>query len=332
MKRILITGASGFIGGHATEHALADGWDVTLLARCHTPLIGRFEHRGARVVHGRLHSDEALAEATQSVDVVLHLAAVTAAFSRDAMMRTNVEGTDRLLRACDGRGVYVVHVSSQAAAGPSVPGADTSESSPCTPLTWYGESKRRSERIVQAWAERPTNRACILRPCVVYGPRDRALLPSFRLIGRGILPLLGDGTKRFSLIHVGDVVSALFHMVDLAESGPDVDPYFVAGTETLTWAQMGQAMAEALGQNSVCRLRLPLALVTAASWGAEALGRVRGRPALLNRQKLIELRQPCWCCSAEKLRTTGWRPVRSLTEGMAETVRWYTEHRWLRPR
>jgi len=249
-------------------------------------------------------------------------------FSRAAMFRSNVDGTETLLRACDGRNIHFIHMSSQAAAGPGVPGQYCDETSTPLPLTWYGESKLASEERVRAWAGRAGNRATILRPAVVYGPRDRALLASFRLAARGIAPVLGDGKRVFSLIYVQDLVDAIFCLATRAAPAGGSDVFFAAGDEGVTWRDWTDAIATALGRR-VRTIRVPECFAPPVVCVAEAVGMLRGKPALLSRQKLIELRQRSWLCRPARLRSAGWVPMHTLESGVRETVQWYREHRWL---
>ena len=121
---------------------------------------------------------------------MIHLAGVTKALSTSEFYSGNARATENLARAVAGRGVRLVHVSSLAAIGPSTDGTPVSEDAEPHPVTHYGTSKLEGERIVRALVPD----AVVVRPAVVYGPRDTDLLEMFRSISRGfVLEISGGG-------------------------------------------------------------------------------------------------------------------------------------------
>ena len=190
---VLVTGATGFIGSHLVERLVELGARVRCLVR-HSSSLRYLPHEGIELVYGELATGEGLEAAVEGAGVVLHVAGVTKAFSESAHYAGNLRGTENLLRACERQSASVrrfVHVSSLAAVGPSPDSSPLGEDAEPHPLTWYGRSKLAAEKAVRAsslsW------RAVIVRPPLVYGPRDTDVFEVFRTVARGRLLRVGGG-------------------------------------------------------------------------------------------------------------------------------------------
>jgi uncharacterized protein YbjT (DUF2867 family) len=196
--RWFVTGATGFIGTTLIEQLLARGDEVRALVRD----VGRASElraMGADLVRGDVARPDSLAEAVPDVDVVVHLAGIVKAVSRAEFFSVNVEGTRSLARvvARSARAKFVL-VSSLAAAGPSTPGRPRVETDRPAPVSIYGQSKLAAEDALRAFA--PTLDASIIRPPIVYGPRDKEFLPSlFRLARTGVVAKSGTGRRGLHL-------------------------------------------------------------------------------------------------------------------------------------
>src|SRR5215470_15959061 len=189
--RVAITGARGFIGGHLADALTARGDQAVPIGR-------PFESR-------------ALERAFRDVDAVAHLAGVVSAVRDDEFYKGNVEGTRVVAAAAREADVKLIHVSSLAAAGPAPPDSPRSEDDEPRPVTTYGRTKLEGERIVASSAGL---RWTVIRPGVVYGPRDRAVLPLVRYTARGMAPLVGNGSAAYTFLYVGDLIRALLAAID----------------------------------------------------------------------------------------------------------------------
>lgn len=320
----LVTGATGFVGGHVVEALLAAGTQVTALVRSPAK-AAMLEQRGVRLVPGDLHDHDALRRACEGQDVIHHVAGAVAAANEQAYLRANRDGTANLLRAASASGnPRFVLMSSAAAAGPSRPGQPRTADEPLAPVTAYGRSKLAGEDTVRAgslpWV--------ILRPPTVYGPADHDnFLKLFRIARLGIAPVFGDGSQELSVVYAPDLAQAAL----LAGSKPGVTgtAYFVNHPEVVTSSDLVRAVGSTMGR-TVRVLRLPAAVVRPLLQVTGGAARLAGRTTILNPQKANEFLQPAWTTDASPfMRDAGWLPAFDLASGLAATYRWYRDAGWL---
>lgn len=326
---VLITGGTGFVGSHLVDRLLECGAEVRLIVR-RTSSRPYLPASGVELFYGDLAAGTGLKEALQGVGTVFHLAGVTKASSIAEYYRGNVGGAENLLRACEqtaGPPCRFIHVSSLAAIGPSPDGALLDEDAEPRPLTHYGKSKLAAERAVRA--SRLASAAVILRPPVVYGPRDPDVFQVLRRISQGLMPRIGRRESYFSFLYVKDLAEALL----AAACSPRAPgrTYFVANPEPVSWTEFAATAAGILG----CKVRtvpVPVIVAYAAGWCAEIASRFRGQPGILSREKVLEARCRYWTCDTRKAREElGFCARRSLAEGLRETLAWYKDAGWLKP-
>jgi 2-alkyl-3-oxoalkanoate reductase len=256
--------------------------------------------------------------------VVFHVAGAIAARSEAEFMAVNRDGTAAVARACArARTTRLVYVSSLAVTGPSERGRPVDETAPPRPLTPYGRSKRAGEEAVRDSGAAFT----IVRPPVVYGPRDRQTLRLFRMARRGLTPILGDGAQELSLVHAGDLAEALV----AASSSPAAAgrTYHAAHPEVVTQRALLEEIGRAVG-GTPRFVRLPDGAVRGALAIAGVIARLAGRATLLDPAKAAELLAPAWTCATTALqRDAGWRAEIPLARGLRETADWYAAAGWL---
>jgi nucleoside-diphosphate-sugar epimerase len=323
----LVTGGQGFIGSHLCARLLAEGHRVRVLARPSSDL-GNLAGLDVEVAPADITQAETLPSAVAGCELVFHAAAVLKGLHERDLLRVNAEGTRNLAAAsvaATPRPARFVYVSSLAAAGPSPGGTRPhTENTAPQPLTWYGRSKLAGEDAVRAAAGLAWT---IVRPPIVFGPRERDVLGYFRIARRGFLPVVGAADRFYSLIYVEDLVEGLVRAAVAPVSAGQV--YYLAGPEVVSWVELGRLIAAALGVTGRT-LRLPEAVAVLAGHAADLIARARGRPEIFSSQKVVEMLAPAWVCSAEKAaRELGWRAATPLPEALANTARWYREHGWL---
>jgi nucleoside-diphosphate-sugar epimerase len=334
-RTVAVTGATGFIGRHVVSHLLAGGIGVraivrpTSVARLLQPVAnpGGTPDRGAP--HGPLEivraplDQSALAEAFRHVDVVVHLAGVVSSLRRADYGDVNVDGTREVAEAARAAGARLVHISSLAAAGPASPAAPRTESDPSNPITPYGRSKLEGELAVAGMAGL---RWTILRPGVVYGPGDRALLPLFRLARLGVLPLIGRPTAAFTFIHVTDAVRAIDAAIHIETDG---ETFFVGHPEPVTTRALLDGVRKSLGRKAAI-VRVPALMTRAVAIAGDLGGLLTRRRMPMNGSRYLEVSAEGFVCRVDRLRERlGVVAQIDLREGLARTADWYRQEGWM---
>ncbi len=331
---ILITGGSGFIGSGLVARLNQEGIVPRLLLRSTSSL----EHLAGcqyERVEGSLSDLESLKRAVSGVHSVFHLAASVAGNSASDFSKTNTDGTALLIRAMLESGQKFerfVYVSTLAAGGPSITSDPRNEANPDTPVSEYGRSKKNAEAAILAYRDRIP--IVILRPPMVYGPRDRATLLFAKGAQKRWVPLPRTGgfshTKTYSQIHVDDLVEALYctlsKKIDAAKSGQF---YYVAGDEIIRDRDIYIQYGRALGIEPKFFL-IPTSFIAPTAWMLNTLGKLRGKAFPLNSDKMNEILPDHWTCSSELFRSEfSFRPKLSYEQGIKGTVKWYLEKGWL---
>jgi nucleoside-diphosphate-sugar epimerase len=322
--RVFVTGATGFVGVHVVAALRARGHDVACLVRNERKARACFAEALPTLVAGDLDREDALARGVAGADAVVHLAGLVAARSRAELFAVNADGTRRLAHAvaAHGRVHRFVHVSSLAAAGPTLAGGAAEGDEAPHPVSDYGRSKLAGEAAVRGlvvpWS--------ILRPPAVYGPHDREFLRLFRIARRGIAPTFGDGGQRLSLVYAADLAAAI---VACVERPPPPGVYYPAHPTPTTARALVEAIADALAR-PVRVVPLPRAMVRPLFWITGTSARLARRATLLSRDKANEILADAWLCSPAALEAaTGWRAATDLASGLARTADWYRQRGWL---
>ena len=321
--RALVTGATGFVGSHLVEALQNSSVEVTALARSASKAAD-LAQREVRVVPGDLHDIAGLERAVRDQDVVYHVAGVVAARDEADFLRSNRDGTRNVLTAAEREGKpRFVLVSSLAAAGPAPRGAPLSGTEPPRPVTAYGRSKLAAEQVVRS-SSLPWS---IVRPPIVYGPRDREVLKVFRLARLGLAPVFGDGSQELSAVHAADLAQALLAVTKAKATIGGT--YNACHPQVFTSADLGQAVGAAMGR-SVIRLRVPQGVGRALLAVTETSARLTRQVTILTTDKANEFFQPAWTGDPSALtRDSGWRAQYDLSSGLADTYRWYRKAGWL---
>ena len=321
---VLVTGGTGFVGSHLVERLCELGISVRCLVRRSSPL-DRLPP-AVQLVYGDLRGGAGLREAVEGARVVIHVAGVTKALERTEFYRGNVDGTRNLLAACEETGpARFVHVSSLAAIGPSPDGRPLSEDAEPHPLTHYGKSKLAAERAVLESKLAP--RAVIVRPAVVFGPRDTDVFEIFRAANKGLLVRIGRAESLAAMIYVKDLVEALIAAASVECAAGRA--YFAAAPKAVSWTGLAGTAAAIMGRK-LRTVSVPPAAAYAAGWCAEMAARLRGRPGIVSREKVTEARCPYWVCDTRRAEADLGLRTRPLAEGVAETLAWYKQAGWLK--
>src|SRR3990170_1203670 len=326
--KLLVTGATGFLGSHIAEHLAKEGHQVRVLARktSNRRFLDGFPYEEAL---GDVTDARSLRAAVEGVDGVVHAAGLVKARSESEFNAVNAVGTANLLAAIEEANPDLrrfVYISSLAAHGPSEDGLPRPVSAPPNPITAYGRSKLAGEELTRASAI--ASRAVIFRPPVIYGPRDPGLVPFFRLVRWRVTPLLMGGRNRVSVIYGEDAARAIAAAVT-TEADVAGKTYCLDDGNVYSWRDLLLAIEQALGRRAL-RVSAPRWAFAAAAMAGETFGLLAGRAVSLTREKVREMAQPYWVCSHEALaKDLGWSPSVDIWEGARLTGEWYRRHGWI---
>jgi len=322
--RVLVTGASGFVGSHVAEQLASVGWQVRCLVR---PTSSRrwLTRADYEFALGDVTDLHGIPEALEGCDAVVHAAALTNALHPDEYYRVNSEGTLRLWMAAGSLRVKrFLLVSSLAAAGPSRGEEPQDETAHPHPVSAYGKSKLQAERVVLGPGG-PLE-PVVVRPPTVYGPRDDDVLSLARLAKRGWFPRIGGRRRVVSMIHVVDLADGIRRAL---EAGSPGRIYYLGDGEVHSLDEIGAAMGRALGR----RVRF-FSIPSWALWGGALAGELTGsllrRPAALNLERGRQFVHLYWTASDARARSElGYASRYDLTRGMEDTIRWYRSVGWI---
>ncbi len=328
--KVLVTGASGFVGSTLCEELHSRGLDVHCLLRS-TSSLENLTSATFQRVDGDLSNERALQKAVDGAELIFHVAGKVASKDREGFFRANSEGTKNLLRAVESskQKPRFVYVSSLAAAGPSTPTRARIESDPNTPVSDYGASKLAGEEAVLECREKfPVT---IVRPPAVYGPRDKGVFTFFQAIQKGILPLLGmrqAEPRRYSFVHVADLVQGLV-LAGVHANSRSGEVFYVAGDGEYTWEEAMGFIAAGMEKQTLS-LPIPLVALKGAAFACSAYTKAFGKVLPFSIDKAKEISAPAWTCSNQKAkREWGFEPHWELARGLSHTARWYKENGWL---
>ena len=320
--KIFVTGALGFIGSHFVERALAGGHRVLGLFRSSSgekqALLSSLTRQGAHLVQGDVLAPEAYREALQGTDCVCHFAAAFkgATYSEADFHRVNVGGTEALLAAAAAAHVRRFILCSTAGIYGQQLAGITNESAPTEPWNAYERSKLLAEESVRTLAPARGMQFVILRPSVVYGPRDDRLGKLFRSAARGQFPLFGKGHGRRHMVYVTDVADAFL----LACHQPTArdEAMIIAGPDVVSLRELLDTLAAVMQRRSFGP-KLPLAPMLLAAALVEDLCAVLGITPPIYRRRMDFYRSDAAfdCTRARQL--LGWQPTVHLREGLQRT-------------
>lgn len=325
--KTLVTGATGFVGSHLVERLVAEGEDVRCFVRP-TSNTRWLKNLPVEIFVGDFFEPESVKSALRGVRVIYHAAGVTKARRKRDYWRGNSELTRSLLeltfRYADSIDRFV-HISSQAAVGPSYNGRPVNELTVPHPVDVYGRSKKGAEDACREFSEKLP--ITIVRPVAVYGPRDPDTFSFFKWIERGILPIVGSVEKRVALVYVLDLVEGII----LATRNKNAigQTYFIGNDVSPSWRELF-SVATQIGGKKVRKWVIPNFSIYLIAAAAEPLALLTGRAAVFSFEKARELAQANWSCDVAKAkRELGYEAKTPIVEGMRETLEWYKHEGWL---
>lgn len=314
-KTIFVTGATGFIGSPTVQGLYQAGFRVIALLRSPTkraliePWVESF-------VDGDLSSDQAIEQGVKHADVVLHLASALHKPWNTKLHQLNIDGTQKIARACAraSRPPHLILVSSLAARGP------TRTHELTAPISAYGRAKKSAEDVaIYAYT---SERISIVRPPMVFGPKDPATQPIFDAIKRGLVPISRAASARFSMIDVRDLAQGLVLLADADPMGA-ADPIYFSFQRQLRMEELATLVAQSQGLKYRA-IQCPNWLLWCVCAVSELHARLTNRTSTLNLDKYHEMTNGPWTCDPSHAEShLSWAPSSSLPERLSEVFDTY---------
>ena len=333
MRRALVTGATGLVGSHIVERLQRDGWVVRALVREHADTTWLSAHH-VDLALGDVLDPVPFGAAAAGCDAIFHTAAaITPRGGWESWRATNIDGTANAIGAAESSGARLLHLSSVAVYGPSGryrrDGA-TDEHSPLQPLpdrAYYARSKRDSESMVLAAHAEGRIWATAVRPCVVYGPRDRQFVPrAARLLDTGFAPIIGDGQVVMSIVHAANVADGAVRALVADAAGGRA--FNLANDHPVTVARFIELAGTGLGRR-VRPVRIPWPVARAALAMVRAGARLTMGPGMdaMAASTLDFLTRDNPFSSSAARDVLGWDSAVTPEEGVPEAFRWWARGR-----
>jgi nucleoside-diphosphate-sugar epimerase len=324
---VLVTGATGFTGGHLTRSLARAGDRVRAIVR-RPEAAASLSDAGIEIVAGDITDRESLRRAMQGIDVVYNIAALyrEAGLPEPVYRAVNADAVGTMVELAHEAGVRrVVHCSTVGVHGDIAhPPAD--EDAPLAPGDVYQDTKLLGERIGRETADRLGIEFVIVRPTGIYGPGDRRLFKLFGQIARGRFVMLGRGTNYYHVTYIDDLCAG-FRLCGTAPAAAG-RTYILGGGEVPTLAELVRTTAEVAGVSGP-RLRAPVWPVWLAGAACEAIcAPLRIQPPLYRRRVDFFRKSRAFDISRAR-RELGYAPAVPLREGIRRTLEWYREHGWI---
>ncbi|WP_298390495.1 NAD(P)-dependent oxidoreductase [Hydrotalea sp.] len=331
-KKILITGASGFIGSFLVEEAIKRNYQTFAGIRT----AGNKKYLSDPHIHflemdfsNDILLDNALnnfAGEYGRFDFIIHNAGVTKSINKAMYSLVNFENTKRFVHALQRNNLVpnkFVYISSLASFGPGINACPITTCQIQQPLTRYGKSKLKAEQFLYANSAFPF---LIINPAAVYGPRDKDFFFLLKSIQKHIEIYIGSTEQLLSFIHVQDLAEAIFLSMESAAIHQNL---IVSDLNLYTSKTFNRIVKKNLDKKTIVFV-VPVFVARLVAMFSEIAGRIKGKASVLNSEHLKEIEAMNWSVNCTEIIKLGFLPQFNLEEGLKHTIQWYKKHGWLK--
>jgi nucleoside-diphosphate-sugar epimerase len=326
-QKVLISGASGFVGFHLIEAALANNLDVYAAVRKSSDIKHLASYNIKYTYPDFTNVEKLSAELNENgYDFIIHAAGTTKAKNQEEYNRVNAVYTVNLAKAaelCNAGLKKMVFISSLAALGPLThPDQLITESTSPAPVTAYGKSKLLAEQQLKD-INIPL---IVLRPTAVYGSRDKDIFIILKTFSKGFEPYIGRKSQQLSFVYAKDLASISVKALFANDAANDV--YNITDGNCYTRYEMADITKNVLTRKTL-KFHLPLTVVKGLAILLERTYGMFDKTPALNLEKLNELTAVNWCCNISKARESlDFQPEYNLQQGLKEALEWYKLNGW----
>lgn len=335
MKKMLITGASGFIGSHLVDRALTEGWEVWAGVRSNSSREWLQDSRIHCIELDYVHEKRLLAQLEQLHDtlgkweVIINNMGITKTSRQDDFMQINCQAVIRFIQALREKDMmpqHFVQMSSLSAWGPiheqdALPIALSDRQQPNTD---YGKSKAKAAEYLKSQHDIPY---LIFYPTGVYGPREKDYYMMFKTVQHHLDFVAGFSRQDLTFVYVEDLTECIFLAIRKRMQQRE---FIVAEERSYTSTEFRQMIQSEFGHQYCLALRVPLFLLRLVCWLSGKLTRFTGKTPTLNQDKYHIMAQRNWKADVSALKNElDYVPRTTLAEGVHKTFEWYRSHGWI---
>lgn len=330
MKNILVTGANGFVGLHLINELLKNE-NLLIYALVRKASSIKIKHHRLQVIQGDLFSLDSL-DKIEQLDQVIHTAGIVHSFYPHDFFSTNTDGTQNLLSKIKNKNISkFILISSLAAAGPSQKELAHKEEFELNPVSLYGKSKLKAEEILKNFEG--SFEKIIIRPPMVIGPNDPAVLDVFKMVKDRliILPGMDSKSKEYSFVCVFDLVQGIVRAMDYQTPSKKTEEiFYIAHPKKISFQELIETINHKMGAKSLFYLTIPTPIIFIFSIFLKMFHKVYKHKLRLTPDKTAELSPMSWTCSSEKsIRLLKMNYLFDLNETIRVTIKNYQDQNWI---
>jgi len=335
--KILVTGASGFIGSHLTERLVKEKHDVKVLIRNENSRERRdslelLKRLKVKIINGNLLDKESLKKATKDVDIIFHLAAIARpmAIPDELYFKVNEGGTRNLLEACKeknrkGKIKKIIIMSSVSAVGQTKDRTPVNEQTECKPVDVYGWSKLAEENAAMEYFNKYKMPIVILRPPMVFGERDFEMLKLFKIVSKRFFPI-SNNNKCMEFLYAGNLVEACILAM---KNGKNGEIYHISNGEHYSINEVIHAIEKAV-RKKVLPVKFPNFFMIFGGYILELFARILHFHPPFKHDTVKWMTEKSWYSDISKAKKElSYSPIFSLEEGVKRTADYYKEKGYL---